>query len=426
MRKLLAPTGHVFLQELSPASNLVKFVMGALSSSWFGTEDAQVNETLLHSYQWESVLHNADFENVTAVQHNQGLSTSVIACPSSSVRSKRVTILSPNNNLWYVRDVAVLLEKKGYAIDMRNWGEEMVPGQDVLALMDIEAPFLQDMKSDKYAQLQTFVRELKGSGVLWVTGSAQIKCTNPAYGLMIGLARTLRTEQTIDFATLELNHFNSAGWDAVATVLPEFQGRLTPDDETNPVMEWALADDQIQISRFHWISLNEELAVSDMSASARKLVIEKRGFLNTLYWKEEAPVKPTGNELRIQTRTSGLNFKDVLIAMGIIDGSVNEGNGLGLEAAGIVEEIGPDIKNFAVGDRCLVFVSGALSTHITTSESLCVKIPDGLSFEEAATIPTVYCTAFYSLVDKAKVEPGQSVLIHSATGGVGIAAVQVW
>jgi len=73
-------------------------------------------------------------------------------------------------------------------------------------------------------------------------------------------------------------------------------------------------------------------------------------------------VKPTGNELRIRTRMSGLNFKDCLIAMGIIDVSISEENGLGLEAFGILEWIGPDVKNYAVGDRFLAFVSATFST----------------------------------------------------------------
>ncbi|KAF3763946.1 hypothetical protein M406DRAFT_85351 [Cryphonectria parasitica EP155] len=424
VRRLLSPTGHLFLQELAPStSKWLNFVMGAFPSWWAGERGRQT------ASQWESLLQSTGFDHIAASHHdNQHLSTSIIARPATPAVPKRITILTPeagDKQSTHIQEVTTLLKNKGYSIDTCNWGQQVPANQDVLALMDFDTPFLQDMQSPKYTQVQSFVRSLSGTGVLWVTGPAQINCTNPSYGLMIGLARTMRTEQTLDFGTLELESFDPAGWNAIAAVLPEFQSRLAPDADTNPVMEWALADGRVQISRFHWVSLSEELAVSQEGESARKLDVEKRGFLNTLYWKEYAPAKPEGNHLRVRNRSCGLNFKDVLIAMGIVDGVINEGYGLGLEAAGIVEEVGPDVQNLKAGDRCIAIPSGAMSTHLTTTEHLCVKIPDELSFEEAATMATVYCTAIYSLVDRARVEAGQTVLIHSAAGGVGIAAIQI-
>lgn len=129
--------------------------------------------------------------------------------------------------------------------------------------------------------------------------------------------------------------------------------------------------------------------------------------------------------------------------MGIIEGSVVEGDGLGCESAGVVEQVGPEVKHLAVGDRCIVFASGAFSTSLTTSEKVCVKIPDSLSFPDAASMATVYCTVIYSVIEKANLQHGQvrkaidflapslltllqTILIHSACGGVGIAAIQVW
>jgi hypothetical protein len=355
------------------------------------------------------------------------MSATFIARPKGTPVSNKITLLSRSGTSQpQIQEVTEMLEKRGYSIDQRIWGQEIVPGQDVLALMDLETPYLKNLKAEEYTKIQSFIRILNGSGVLWVTGAAQVNCIDPNYGLIVGFARTIRTEQSVDFATLELEAFDTSGWNAVGAVLPEFQARLVPNDETDPIMEWSLADGLVNISRFHWTSLNQELAITEESAFVRKLNVGKRGFLNTLYWREHAPGKPTGNHLRIRTHTAGLNFKDVLITMGIVDGTVNEGAGLGLEAAGIVEEIGPDVKSFAPGDRCLAFASGSLSSHLTITEELCVRIPDSLSFAEAATMPTVYCTALYSLAYKARVEQGQSVLIHSAAGGVGLAAIQVW
>lgn len=116
---------------------------------------------------------------------------------------------------------------------------------------------------------------------------------------------------------------------------------------------------------------------------------------------------------------------DVLISMGVVDGQGVNDEGLGCECAGIIEETGPDVTSLTPGDRVMVLAIGAISTSVITSAQMCVKIPDSMSFTEAATMPTVYSTVVHSLLDKARLEAGQSVLIHSACGGVGIAAMQI-
>jgi NADPH:quinone reductase-like Zn-dependent oxidoreductase len=93
--------------------------------------------------------------------------------------------------------------------------------------------------------------------------------------------------------------------------------------------------------------------------------------------------------------------------MGIVEGSVVEGDGLGCESAGVVGKVGPDVEDLAIGDRCIVFASGAFATSLTTSEKVCVKIPDSLSFTDAASMATVYCTVIYSVIDKARLEKNQ-------------------
>ena len=136
--------------------------------------------------------------------------------------------------------------------------------------------------------------------------------------------------------------------------------------------------------------------------------------------------------------------KDVLIAMGIVDGNKAESDGLGCESAGTITQVGPDVKNLKIGDRVAVFSGNSYSTTLTTSSKLCVKMADGLTFEEAATMPCVYGTVIYSLLETAKLEKdqvrcclmeisvgrislilSQTVLIHSACGGIGLSAIQI-
>lgn len=90
--------------------------------------------------------------------------------------------------------------------------------------------------------------------------------------------------------------------------------------------------------------------------------------------------------------------------MGIVDPTKK---GIGLEGSGVIRQIGPDVQDFKVGDRVLIFEHGCFSTRLVTSAKLCAKMPDNLSFEEAATMPCVYSTAIYSLLTVGRLEPGQ-------------------
>ena len=115
-------------------------------------------------------------------------------------------------------------------------------------------------------------------------------------------------------------------------------------------------------------------------------------------------------------------IQDVLVALGVVE---SQQPGFGLEAAGIVSRIGSSVEGFSVGDRVMCLGATLFASHVHTIEDLSVKIPDDLSFEDAATMPCVYATVIRALCDIGQLRKGQSVLIHSACGGVGIAAIQI-
>lgn len=110
-----------------------------------------------------------------------------------------------------------------------------------------------------------------------------------------------------------------------------------------------------------------------------------------------------------------------MIAMGFF-ASIDE---VGLEAAGVVTRVAPDVKDIMVGDRVAFGQGGTLRSSVVVPRKRCSKIPDELSMADGATILVVYSTVFYSLFHVATLHKGQSILIHSACGGVGLAAIQV-
>jgi len=164
------------------------------------------------------------------------------------------------------------------------------------------------------------------------------------------------------------------------------------------------------------------------SADAVGLTTEQQGGLDSLGWQLAVPRPPGPGEVAIDVHAAGLNFRDLMWAMGLLpeealtDGFA--GPTFGLECAGIVRAVGAGVADLAAGDRVAGFAPAALSTQVTTAAHAVIRIPRETSFAAAATIPVVFVTAVYALGTLAKLMPGELVLIHAAAGGVGLAAIQ--
>ncbi|MFZ5894826.1 MAG: SDR family NAD(P)-dependent oxidoreductase [Myxococcota bacterium] len=146
------------------------------------------------------------------------------------------------------------------------------------------------------------------------------------------------------------------------------------------------------------------------------------GTLSELALRPFEPVKPDAGAVQIEIRATGLNFRDVLNAMGLYPG---EAGPLGCDTAGVVIAVGEGVEHLRVGDEVIAIATGTLGTHVTVDAAMVVQKPKNLSFEEAATVPVAFVTAYYALHHAAKVASGDRVLIHAATGGVGQAAIQL-
>ncbi|MEU8827598.1 SDR family NAD(P)-dependent oxidoreductase [Streptomyces sp. NPDC048636] len=134
-------------------------------------------------------------------------------------------------------------------------------------------------------------------------------------------------------------------------------------------------------------------------------------------------LEPLGpGEVRIAVHAAGLNFRDALIVVGMYPGG---GVFQGSEGAGVVLDVGAEVTGLAPGDRVMGLFEGAFGPYAVADARMVVPVPDGWSHQQAAAVPVVFLTAWYGLVDLAGLTAGESVLIHAATGGVGMAAVQI-
>ncbi|BCJ50493.1 polyketide synthase [Actinoplanes sp. NBRC 14428] len=125
--------------------------------------------------------------------------------------------------------------------------------------------------------------------------------------------------------------------------------------------------------------------------------------------------------VRVAVRAAGMNFRDVMSTLGLVPGQ----DVLGGEAAGVVTEVGPGVTGLKPGDRVMGMFYGPFGPLAVADHRMLVPIPEGWSYLQASTVPITYLTAYYGLVDLAGLRPGESVLIHAAAGGVGMAAVQL-
>jgi polyketide synthase 12 len=127
-------------------------------------------------------------------------------------------------------------------------------------------------------------------------------------------------------------------------------------------------------------------------------------------------------QVRVAIRAGGVNFRDVLITLGMYPGGDLL---IGNEAAGIVTEAGPGVTGLAPGDAVTGLLPGGIGPVAVTDQRLLARVPPGWSFAQAAAVPVAFLTAWYGLVDLGGLAAGQTVLIHSGAGGVGMAAVQL-
>ncbi|SES49568.1 polyene macrolide polyketide synthase, partial [Streptomyces sp. yr375] len=230
----------------------------------------------------------------------------------------------------------------------------------------------------------------------------------------------------------------AAVWGLVRSAQAENPGRFVLADVDGTPESWAaltgggawpegqvaVRQGAVSVARLVRLGADEVLTVPS-DADAWRLDSAARGTLDALELVpfEEATKPLAAGEVRVAVRAGGVNFRDVLSALGMYPGPAGP---LGGEAAGVVLEVGPETADLTVGDRVFGMAPGGGMANVTvTDERLLGRVPDGWSFAEAASVPIVFLTAWYAWQDLAQVQSGDRVLVHAGAGGVGMAAIQL-
>jgi len=159
----------------------------------------------------------------------------------------------------------------------------------------------------------------------------------------------------------------------------------------------------------------------------KAIVITHYGKADVLQQREYPTPKVSGDQVLIEVRAAGLNRSDVFQREGNYPAPAGvPAEILGLEVSGTIVEVGPDVKEFNVGDRvCALLAGGGYSEFVAVGEGQCLPIPTGLNFAEAASLPETVYTVWSNVFQRGSLKPGETLLVHGGSSGIGITAIQV-
>lgn len=317
--------------------------------------------------------------------------------------------------------VAETFCENGHEVNWGRFDSEPPIDHDIVVLldMDLENPYLYHMDEARFSALQDYLRKVK-TRVLWLTPAIQFSCGDPRSGLILGLARTLRHEMLLDISTVELDKFDVSSALAVFQIYTEISRKREIKD-LEPEYEFALEDDLVHVGRCHWGNLPGKQDPPHSSEEAIiKLDIGSYGILDTLGWRRIESCAPTEDEVEIDIRYIGLNFRvrpffyihrfhytdmfqDIMVSMGLV-GNKSE---LGIEASGTVRRVGANVTDLSPGDSVSLINCGVLQNRFVAKRKYCRKLRSGFSPKDAATMTAVFATAMYSLIDLGALKKGQ-------------------
>ena len=259
-----------------------------------------------------------------------------------------------------------------------------------------------------------------------VTRGAAFKVTEPRAGAAWGALRAIAEEVAADAGTAARIDFRLVDLDAGEDL--DALARLDACDLRE--RELAIRGNRIWVPRL--VSLRERFprvprAAAHGEDAAYRLSLDNPGQIGGLKMKSYEPALLGAHDVEIEVAAAALNFRDVMVTLGLLPSSSFErsalGRTVGLEASGVVRRAGESVRTCRVGDAVVFTQGGCIANRAVVKDYLVFVKPEALSMEQAASVLSVYVTAYYSLIHLARLRKGQRVLIHSAMGGVGQAAI---
>ena len=473
VRRLLKPGGRLILIELTQVAAAQNLIFGTLEG-WWMSEDGRKDGPLLSLPEWDSVLKHHGFSGTDlAIPAHTGNSSAIssmivaqatgtlgmsdgqdIGGPGPMMEMKASVHLGHSHSSQAALGDAIRLSlgNKGVACSQHVWGTSntVTDADRLLIIVDsAEHPLLLDPTQEAFKQTKQLL--LQGRNVLWVSVhySPPSAETAALKNMVNGMGRVVRRENPgLRFITVDVQDQIQLSGSGNRSLELERSVQILADIVMSsfwPVSEnvraeelqYIIGDGKLTIPR---VIPDDRFAryieSQDQDQGATSLVecryldkdrplmfdVQVPGLLNTIRFVDNMMLEPLGpDQIEVQAFAHGVNFKDVFIALG----QMQPGTEMSGEAAGVVTKIGSNVQSWKTGDRVLGLMVAPFGNLIRISGTGVVAIPDSITFADAASLAIVYYTSWYCLTHAARLEKGQSVLIHAASGGVGQAAIQI-
>jgi acyl transferase domain-containing protein/NADPH:quinone reductase-like Zn-dependent oxidoreductase/acyl carrier protein/SAM-dependent methyltransferase len=464
----LAIAGKLIMLELQP-DRFINMTLGLAEDWWLADIDQPiVHPTLPTASGWKSLLEDTGFDDIHTLFEPADITKHGAVLSLASV--KEHAVITDNNHLENVDENWLLFsESSGLSFELANRLKALCSASGIgvkHTLIDANSGF--EIENNEHWS-SVWQEQDNTHRVVHLVGwdSASIEAHSQTLSA-IKLVQSLRNEQLtqppqVSFITLasgsisngnvnktELNPLQAAMWglgrvmmneypelkcrlldwegatsssDDIQRMAVEIQQEVISDSDENEVMLDGISR---TVSRMRQTSFTQEISSVNTDVC---LDFSTPGQFKNLYWRAlpEQALQP--NEIEIKPLATGLNFRDIMYAMGLLADEAVEngfaGASLGLELSGVVTRVGESVSAFSVGDAVIGFAPACFSSRVITQTTAVAHKPASWSFEEAATVPTTFFTAYYALTYLAQMQKGESILIHGASGGVGLAAIQI-
>ncbi|KAL7621657.1 hypothetical protein AAE478_008984 [Parahypoxylon ruwenzoriense] len=452
-RKLLKPNGKLVLSEITNPSQKMRFHMtaGSLEGWWYGEEDGRHYGPTLTVNEWDERMIQSGFTGVDIdfrnFEDDRDLSLSVMVTtanrPVAPPIPRESLIILPNQPVSDVFSFAVklsqLLMERGSNVLIRQLEDTTeldVENRSSLVLLD--APkceaFLSEVSDKDWYALRRII--LNSRDTVYVTRGGTVHSENPSTNLMSGMARSIRSENPgLGLTTLDVDY--DVRMDTEETVLAVYKVFLTAcnsKEAERPDWEIAIRDGMPMVQRILLEKgMNDLTSTCNTPPEPKKMLFFQKGRpltmtvgtpgrLDTLHFRDDTgATKPLrDSEVEIKIKGVGLNFKDVMVAMGQLKQPA-----LGVDCSGFVNRVGDNVTTIRPGDRVMTWKLGTMGNLVHAEESMVQLVPEGMDLVTAASLPVIYSTAYHSLCNVARLRKGETLLIHGAAGGVGQASIVI-
>jgi NADPH:quinone reductase-like Zn-dependent oxidoreductase/SAM-dependent methyltransferase len=459
VRSLLKPGASLLLVETTQTQIDQKFVFGLLSP-WWSCEDAErKSNPHLSASEWQNFLTRAGFSGIEAElrdyeseddMHTMSTMLSSVPTPGLKLPEEGVVVVTsskaPPPTSWLEglrKSIAHMTGGLPETQMIESATTASFEGKACIFVGEADRPLLHNIDDTTLRGIKAMTTSCKG--LLWITRGGAAECEDPEMSLASGFLRVLRSESVgHSFISLDLDP-NQPTWSesaASAIVYIMKSGLAVGEDVSSTVQEheFALRNGLLLVPRLikepkrntlfspevpDWSAL-DSLPMEPLFQADRPLSLKVGipGQLDTLAFHVDPKHEdlPDADLVEIEPRAYGLNSRDVSVAMGQL-----RDRAMGLECAGIITRVGTEAadQGFAVGDKVMALLQGPFGSHVRTSWQGIAHMPEQLDFNEAASLPWDFSTAYVGLVNIARVRYGQSVLIHAAAGDVGQAAIML-